>query len=103
VEEQTLQADDGSTQNVEDLRHRRFDLWTSDVDGYECEDGDNADEDEEAEPSQPDDGSMQKVEDWGQCTGEYSDWTVYFRRVKYDNCETNAMASDVVEAKTVLQ
>jgi hypothetical protein len=26
VEEQTLQADDGSTQNVEDLRHRRFDL-----------------------------------------------------------------------------
>jgi hypothetical protein len=29
--------------------------------------------------------------------------TVYFRHVKYDNGEANATASDVSEAKTVLQ
>jgi hypothetical protein len=31
------------------------------------------------------------------------DWTVYFRYVKYNNGEANATASDVYEAKTVLQ
>jgi len=41
-EEEASQADDGSTQNVEDWGHSRFDLGTSDVDGYECEDGDDA-------------------------------------------------------------
>jgi len=41
----------------------RFDLGTSDVDGYEAEDGDNADADEEEEASQADDGSTQNVED----------------------------------------
>jgi len=41
----------------------RFDLGTSDVDGYEGEDGYNADADEEEEPSQADNGSTQNVED----------------------------------------
>jgi len=43
----------------------RFDLGTSDVDGYEGEDGDNADADadEEVEALQADDGSKQNVED----------------------------------------
>jgi len=46
-EEKALQADDGSTQNVEDRGHSRFDLGTSDVNGYECEDVDDADAHEE--------------------------------------------------------
>jgi len=54
-EEEASQADDGSTQNVEDWGNSRFDLGTSDVDRYECEDGDNA--------SQADDESTQNVED----------------------------------------
>jgi hypothetical protein len=43
----------------------RFDLGTSDVDGYEGEDGEDAeaDADEQEESSQVDDGSMQNVED----------------------------------------
>jgi len=45
----------------------RFDLGTSDVDGYEGEVGDDADADadadEEEEPSQVDDGSTENVED----------------------------------------
>jgi len=41
----------------------RFDLGTSDVDGYEGEDGDEAYADEEVEASQADDGSTQNVED----------------------------------------
>jgi len=43
----------------------RFDLGTSDVDGYEGQDGDDADADanEEDEASQADDGSTQNVED----------------------------------------
>jgi len=45
----------------------RFDLGTSDVDGYEGEDDDDADADaeQEEEASQADDGSLQNVEDWG--------------------------------------
>ena len=39
----------------------RFDLGPSDIDGYEREDGDDADEEEDA--SQADDGSTQNVED----------------------------------------
>jgi hypothetical protein len=41
----------------------RFESRTSDVDGYEGEDGDdaNSDSDEEKEGSQADDGSMQNV------------------------------------------
>jgi len=83
----------------------RFDLGTSDVDRYEGEDGDAADvdADEEEEPSQADNGSTQNVEDWGHSTRECEDWTVYFRHIKYDNGEANATASDVSEAKTVLQ
>jgi len=60
---------------------KRFDLGTSDVDGYEGEDGDNADTDEEEETSQADDGSTQNVEDSGHSRmsnvdgyeGEYGD------------------------------
>jgi len=42
-----------------------FDLVTSDVDGYEGKDGDDADTDadEEEEATQVDDGSTQNVED----------------------------------------
>jgi hypothetical protein len=47
-EEEASQADDGSTQNVENWGHGRCDLGTRDVDGYEGEDGDDADEEEEA-------------------------------------------------------
>jgi len=32
---------------MEDSAHSRFDLGTSDVDGYECKHGDNADVDED--------------------------------------------------------
>jgi len=81
----------------------RFELGTSDVDGYEGEDGNDVDADEEEETSQADDGSTQNVEDSGHSTRECEDWTVYFRHVKYDNGERNATASDVSEAKTVLQ
>jgi hypothetical protein len=42
---------------------RRTDLGPSDVDGYEVEDGDDADADEEEEASQAADGSTQNVED----------------------------------------
>jgi len=41
----------------------RTDLGPSDVDGYEREDGEDADADEEEEASQGDDGSTQNVED----------------------------------------
>jgi len=78
-------------------------LGTSNVDGYEGDDGDDADADEEEEASQADDESTQYVEDGGHSTRECEDWTVYFIHVKYDNGEANAMASDVSEAKTVLQ
>jgi hypothetical protein len=81
----------------------RFDLGTSDVDGYEGEDGDVADADEKDEASEADDGSTQNVEDCGHSTRECEDWTVYYRHVKYDNGEVNATASDVSEAKTILQ
>jgi len=81
----------------------RFDLGNSDVDGYEGEDGDDADADEEEEASQAHDESTQNVEDWGHSTRECKDWTVYFRPVKEDDGEENAMASEVSEAKTVLQ
>jgi len=80
-----------------------FDLGTSDIDGNEGEDGDDADADEEEDTSQADDGSTQNVEDWGHRIRECEDWTVYFRPVKYNNGKANATASDVSEAKTVLQ
>ena len=98
-----MQADDGATQNVEDWRQSRFDEGTSDVDRYECEDGDDADMDEEEEAMQADDGLMQNVEDWGHSTRECEEWTVYFKLVKYDNGKANATASDVSKAMTVLQ
>jgi len=84
-------------------QHRmwRTDLGTSDVDGYECEDGDNAVTDADEAALQADDGSTQNVEDWGRSTTECEDWTVYFRHVKYVNGEAKATASDVSEAKTI--
>jgi len=87
---------------VEDWGHRRFDLGTSDVDGYKGENGDDATVATEDKPSQADDGSTQNVKDWGHSTREFDEWTVYFRPVKYDNGEANATASNLSEAKTVL-
>jgi hypothetical protein len=81
----------------------RFDLGTSDVDGYEGEDSDDAAADEEEEASQADHGSTQIVEHLRHSSRECEDWTVYFRCVKCDNGEANASASDVSEAKTALQ
>jgi hypothetical protein len=43
------------------------------------------------------------LEDGGHSSRECEDWTVYFRRVKYDNWEANATACNVSEAKTALQ
>ena len=43
----------------------RFDLGTSEVNGYEGEYGDDAYGNGEEEASHADDGSMQNVEDWG--------------------------------------
>jgi hypothetical protein len=63
-------------QNVEDCGQSRFDLGTSNIDGYEGEDSDNSDEEEEA--SQADDVSLQNVEDQGHSTRECDDWTLYF-------------------------
>jgi hypothetical protein len=48
-------------------------LGPSDVDGYEGEDGDNADVDEEEEALQANDGSTQNVEDSGHSTREFED------------------------------
>jgi len=79
-----------------------FHLGPSDVHGYKCDDGDDADVDEEEESSQADVVLMQTLEDWGHSTRECEDGTVYFRPVKYDNGEANVMKSNVCEAKTVL-
>jgi hypothetical protein len=46
---------------VGDCGHSRFDLGTSDVDGYECEHRNDADAYEEESASQANDGSMQNV------------------------------------------
>jgi len=43
---------------------KRFELQTSDIDGYEGEDGDNADADVDDDALPANDGSMQNVEDW---------------------------------------
>jgi hypothetical protein len=53
-----------SRQRLSATELQRFHMGTSDVDGYEGEDGDNVDgdADEEDEASQPDDGSTQNVE-----------------------------------------
>jgi len=88
---------------VDQRRMWRTELRPSDVDGYEDEDGNDVDADEEEEASPADDGSTQNVEDWGHSTRQCEDWTVYFRPVKYNNGEANATASEVSEAKTVLQ
>ena len=71
--EEASQADDGSTQNVEDWGHSRFNLGTSDVNGYEGEDGNDADAHEEEEASPADDASTQNGEEWGHSTRECKD------------------------------
>jgi hypothetical protein len=48
---------------MDQRRMWRTDLRPSDVDGYEGEDGDDADADEEEKASPADGGSMQNVED----------------------------------------
>ena len=48
---------------MDECRMWRTDLGSSDVDGYEYEDSDDADTDVEEGASQTDDGSMQNVED----------------------------------------
>jgi hypothetical protein len=49
-------------QNVETLEHTWFDLATSDVNKYEGENGDEAHAYVKEEASQPDDASMQYVD-----------------------------------------
>jgi hypothetical protein len=57
---------------------------------------------EEVESLQADDGLAQNLNTWGPSTRVCEAWTVYNRRVKYNNGEANAMASDISTAKTVL-
>jgi len=96
--EEALQADNGSSRNVEDWGYSKFDLVTSNVDRYEGEDGNVVVEEEEA--LQAVNRSTQNVDDCGHSTRQCEDWTVYFRPVRYDHTEANAMASDVSVAKT---
>jgi len=51
----------------------RTNLGPCDVNGYEGEDGNDADADEEEEASQANDGSTQNVEDWGHSTRQCED------------------------------
>jgi len=85
---------------IDQHRMWRTEGIVGDVDRYECDDADGH---EEEYASQADDGSTQSVEDWGHSTKECEDWSVYFRYIKYDNGKANATASDVSEAKPVLQ
>jgi hypothetical protein len=48
VKEETSHADDGSTQNVVNGGHSRFELATSNDHRYEGQDGHDTDEEEEA-------------------------------------------------------
>ena len=81
---------------------KRFDLGTSDVDVHEGDHGNDLNTNADEESSQADDVSTHNVEDSGQSTRDCEDSTVYFRPVKSDNGEANAMASNDSEAKTVL-
>jgi hypothetical protein len=47
----SLQANDGQTLNVEDSGHCSFEWESSDADGYEDKDGDDADVEEEEDAS----------------------------------------------------
>jgi len=61
---------------------KRFYVETSNVDGYEGNDRDDAVADEEEDTLQADDGSTQNVEDWGNSNREFEDWTEYLRPAK---------------------
>jgi hypothetical protein len=50
-EKPSLQANDGQTPNVEDSGHGSFERESSDDDGYEDKDGDNANVEEEEDAS----------------------------------------------------
>jgi len=76
-----------------------FNLKTSDVHGYEGDNGDSAEANDEEGGLQAEDGSTENVEDCWHSTRECEDWTVYFRSAKYDNGETNATTSNVSEAR----
>jgi len=76
-----------------------FNLGLCDLNRYESEDGDYEDADEEEEQLQANDGSIQNVEDRGQSTRECEDWSAYFRPVKCDNGEANAMGNDVFKRR----
>ena len=77
----------------------------SNVDRKEADNHNNVDADanEEEEELRTDDESIQNVEDWQHCTRECEYWTVYFRPVKHNNGEGNAMASNIPQGKTVLK
>jgi len=57
---------------------KRFDLRTSDVDGYEEDDEDDADANDVQDALQTNYESTQSVEDWGYSTRGSEDCTVYF-------------------------
>ena len=79
-EEEASQVDDGSTQNVVDCGHSRFDLGTGKVDRSVGKDGDDADKHEDASPA--DNGSTHNVVDWEHSSRECEDCTVCFRPLK---------------------
>jgi hypothetical protein len=58
-----LMMDQPSARRVEDAGHSKCDLGTSNIRGYQCEDGGNADANAEGKASQADDQSTPNVED----------------------------------------
>jgi hypothetical protein len=87
---------------MDQRRMWRTGVESSDVDGYEYDNGDDTDTDGEDESLQTGDETTQSVEHWGHSTRECEDWTVYFRHVKYDNGDANAMTSNVSKRKTIV-
>jgi len=55
VEEDSSDTDNGSMQNVEGLVHSWFDLWTRDVNWYECDNGNNGNTDQKDDELQAND------------------------------------------------
>lgn len=74
-EEAASQADDGCTQNVGDWGQCWDNQRTSDVDGYESADGNDADADvhQAVKLLQVDDVSTQNVADWPYSTSDGDD------------------------------
>jgi len=80
----------------------RFDWGTSDLEWYEDDNSEDGDVDEVQNQLPADDWSTQNVKDWVHCTRECEHWTVYFKLVKYNNGEANAMASHVSKAQSIV-